>query len=209
MVESRDTRNRRKDTRPNYWDSSGWGSSPILSNIYLHYALDLWFEKAVKPNCEGKAYLCRFADDFVCAFQYKSDAEKFHKALGNRLAKFSLELAPEKTRMIKFSPFHKEKSSFDFLGIEFRWGKSSKGKNVIKRRTSRKKLEKSVKEFTAWCKENRHKRLWQIFQKLNSKLRGYYNYYGMIGNSISLAQFFGRAIRILFKWLNRRSLVPR
>lgn len=183
----------------------GGVASAILANIYLHYALDLWFEKAVKPNCEGTAYLCRFADDFVCAFQYKSDAEKFHKALGDRLAKFSLELAPEKTRMVKFSSYDKEKSSFDFLGIEFRWGKSARGKNVIKRRTSRKKLQKSFKEFTAWCKDNRHQRLWQIFQKLNKKLRGYYNYYGIIGNSISLAQFFGPAMRILHKWLNRRS----
>lgn len=179
--------------------------SPILSNICLHYVLDLWFEKIVKPHCEGKVYICRFADDFVCAFQYKSDAERFYEALGKRLNKFSLELAPEKTRIIRFSPFCEAKNSFEFLGFEFRWGKSSKGKNVIKRRTSRKKLGKSVKSFTAWIKKSRSKRLWQIFRQLNSKLRGYYNYYGVIGNSTSLVQFFGCAKRILFKWLNRRS----
>jgi group II intron reverse transcriptase/maturase len=180
-------------------------ASPLLANIYLHYVLDLWFEKVVKPRCEGKAFLCRFADDFVCGFQYKSDAERFYEVLGKRLGKFSLELAPEKTRIVKFDPYHEVKNSFEFLGFEFRWGKSRKGKNIITRRTSRKKLEKSMKNFTQWCKENRHKRLWRIFHLLNSKLRGYYNYYGVMGNSKSLAEFLARAKRVLYKWLNRRS----
>jgi len=183
----------------------GGVASAILANVYLHYVLDLWFEKAVKPNCEGAAYLCRFADDFVCAFQYKRDAEKFYEVLGKRLNKFSLELAPEKTKIIKFGPFHEEKNSFEFLGFEFKWGMSQKGKNIIKRRTSRKKLRKSVASFTTWCKENRHSRNRVIFQQLNSKLRGYYNYYGIIGNSSSLGQFYGLVRQIMFKWLNRRS----
>jgi len=179
--------------------------SPILANICLHYALDLWFEKVVKPHCEGKAYLCRYADDFACAFQYKRDAKKFYEVLGKRLAKFSLEIAPEKTRMMEFGPFHKEKNSFEFLGFEFKWGLSRKGKNIIKRRTSRKKLRKSVANFKAWCKGNRGSRLREILQQLSSKLRGYYNYYGIIGNSLSLVQFYWQAKRSLFKWLNRRS----
>jgi len=162
-------------------------ASPLLANIYLHYAIDLWFEKVVKPRCKGEAYLCRFADDFVCAFQYKSDAEKFYKALGKRLGKFSLELAPEKTRIIGFSPFFKDKNSFEFLGFEFRWRMSRKGKNIIMRRTSRNKLRKSVANLTTWCKEIRRSRLNKIFQQLNSKLRGYFNYYGIIGNFSSLA----------------------
>nr|OZC15296.1 group II intron-encoded protein LtrA [Sporomusa silvacetica DSM 10669] len=179
--------------------------SPVLANICLHYALDLWFEKVVIYHCEGKAYICRFADDFVCAFQYKRDAERFYEVLGKRLNKFSLALAPEKTRIIAFGPFHKEKSSFEFLGFEFRWGMSHKGKNIIKRRTSRKKLKKSVANFTAWCKGARSSRLRKIFRQLSSKLRGYRNYYGLIGNSANLAQFYYQAKRILFKWLNRRS----
>ncbi|WP_373325348.1 group II intron reverse transcriptase/maturase [Sporomusa paucivorans] len=179
--------------------------SPVLANICLHYALDLWFEKVVKPHCEGRAYLCRYADDFACAFQYKRDAERFYEVLGKRLNKFSLELAPEKTRIIQFGPFHKEKTSFEFLGFEFRWGLSRKGKNIIKRRTSRKKLRKSVATLQTWCKEIRHSRQREIFYQLSSKLRGYFNYYGIIGNSPSLLQFYGQAMRILYKWLNRRS----
>jgi hypothetical protein len=171
----------------------------------LHYALDLWFEKVVKPHCEGKAYFCRFADDFACAFQYKRDAEKFYEVLGKRLNKFSLELAPEKTRIIKFGPFHTEKDNFEFLGFEFRWGLSRNGKNIIKIRTSGKKLRKSVAAYKKWCKENRNKRPRVILQQLKSKLRGYFNYYGLIGNSQRLVQFYCQAKRILFKWLNRRS----
>ncbi|WP_373657764.1 reverse transcriptase domain-containing protein [Sporomusa acidovorans] len=125
--------------------------SPILANVCLHYALDLWFEKVVRPRCEGMAYLCRFADDFVCAFQYKRDAERFYGVLGKRLGKFSLEIAPEKTRMMAFDPFHKD-NSFEFLGFEFKWGLSRKGRNIVKRRTSRKKLRKSVANLKAWCK---------------------------------------------------------
>lgn len=151
--------------------------SPVLANIYLHYALDLWFEKVVKPRCEGEAYICRFADDFVCAFRYKKDAELFYEELGRRLDKFRLKLAEEKTKIISFGRFRKnEKTSFEFLGFEYRWGVSHKGKDIIKRRTTRKKLRKSLANFTEWCKENRNKRLPTLFLMLNAKLRGYYNY---------------------------------
>lgn len=180
--------------------------SPVLANIYLHYALDLWFEKVVKPRCQGEAYLCRFADDFICAFRYKQDAERFYKALGKRLNKFELELAEEKTKIISFSRFRKEENaSFEFLGFEFRWQVSHKGKDIITRRTSRSKLRKSLKAFTEWCKENRNKRLKRIVEMLNAKFRGYFNYYGVIGNSEGLREFYQIAIKILYKWLNRRS----
>lgn len=180
--------------------------SPILANIYLHYALDLWIETAVGPQSEGKAYFCRYADDFVCAFQYKRDAERFYRALGPRLEKFGLELAKEKTNIISFSRFRKEENTkFEFLGFEFRWGASRKGKDVIRRRTARGKLRKSVVAFKEWCKENRHKRLRRLFPKLIAKLQGYYNYYGLIGNYVSVWQFYAQAMRNLYKWLNRRS----
>jgi len=181
-------------------------ASPILSNIYLHYALDLWFEKVVKPRCEGEAYLCRYADDFICAFRYKKDAERFYQVLGKRLSKFGLELAPDKTNIISFSRFRKEeKTYFEFLGFEYRWQVSRKGKDIIVRKTSSKKLRKSLQNFKEWCKENRNNRLKKIFDLLNAKLRGYYNYYGVIGNSKSLNKFYYNAIKILYKWLNRRS----
>ena len=93
--------------------------SPVLSNIYLHYVLDLWFTKVIKPKCEGQAYLCRYADDFVCAFQYKREAVNFYNELDRRLKKFGLELSKEKTKIISFSRFRKEEqTSFDFLGFE-------------------------------------------------------------------------------------------
>lgn len=180
--------------------------SPILANIYLHYVIDLWFEKKVKPECEGESYICRYADDFICAFRYKDDAERFYNALGERLNKFGLELAKEKTNIISFSRFRKhENTYFEFLGFEFRWGKSRKGKDIILRRTSRKKFKKSLQNFKEWCKENRDKRLARLFALLNAKLRGYYNYYGVIGNYESLNKFFYEAKKILYKWLNRRS----
>ena len=180
--------------------------SPVLANIYLHYALDMWFEKVVKPRCEGVAYLCRYADDFVCAFQYKREAERFYGVLKGRLRKFGLELSEEKTNIIPFSRYRKEeKSWFEFLGFEFRWGISRNGKDIIKRRTSRKKLRKSLKNVNNWCQRVRSLRLRKIIELLNVKLRGYYNYYGVIGNYESLDEFFYQVRRTLFKWLNRRS----
>jgi len=180
--------------------------SPILANIYLHYALDLWFEKKVKVHSKGETYMSRVADDFVCAFRFKEEAEKFYNTLGKRLIKFGLELAEEKTKIIKFSRFNlSENGSFDFLGFEFRWGLSVKGKSIIMRRTSRNKLRKSIKAVTTWCKENRHKRIKTIVEILNSKLRGYFNYYGVITNGKGIGQFYDEAIKALYKWLNRRS----
>lgn len=180
--------------------------SPILANIYLHYVLDIWFEKVVKEYCVGKAYLCRYCDDFVCAFSNKTDADKFYRALAKRLGKFGLELAAEKTQVLSFSRWQREKNNrFEFLGCEFQWSISRRGKQIITRRTSRKKLRKSLSNFKEWCKENRNNRLRRLFPELNSKLRGYYNYYGLIGNIDSLREFYEQAMRMLYKWLNRRS----
>jgi len=184
----------------------GGSVSPILANIYLHYALDLWVERVIKPKCEGQIYLCRFADDFICAFQYKREAEEFYKALKERLGKFKLELSEEKSKIISFSRFRKyEKSYFEFLGFEFRWGTDIKGKDRIKRRTSRKRFKKSIANFLKWIRENRNKRLRNIFKKLNAKLRGYYNYYGIIGNWDGIYEFFSQVLKLIYKWLNRRS----
>ena len=180
--------------------------SPILANVYLHYVLDLWYHQVVKKHCRGEACLIRYADDFVCAFQYQEDAERFYRVLGKRLGKYGLEVAAEKTRVI---PFRRDppsgKSGFEFLGFEFYWGKDRGGRPHLKRRTSRKRLRASLNRFAAWCRENRNLRLMILFRRLNAKLRGYYNYYGVVGNYASLKQFFWQSMRILFKWLNRRS----
>jgi group II intron reverse transcriptase/maturase len=180
--------------------------SPILANLYLHHVLDVWFAEVVQPHCEGQAALCRYADDFVCAFQYKRDAERFYGVLGKRLAKYGLELAPEKTRLLRFSRYQKDvKNRFDFLGFTFFWGTDRMGKDRLQRRTARSRLKKALSNFTAWIKRARNQRLLELMNELNSKLRGYYNYYGVRGNSSSLAEFSYHVERLLYKWLNRRS----
>lgn len=180
--------------------------SPVLANIYMHYVLNMWFEKVVKKHCKGKAYLSVYADDFVCAFEHESDGKRFYKVLGKRLGKFGLELSDEKTSIIRFSRHQKERNgTFEYLGFNFRWQKSRSGKDWLKRTTSKSRLRKTLTTFTQWCRKNRHKRSKEFVKTLNAKLRGYYNYYGVIGNYDGLSRFFYYATRILFKWLNRRS----
>jgi group II intron reverse transcriptase/maturase len=191
---------------PEKGSSQGGSVSPILANVYLHYALDVWFEESVKAHCRGAAYLCRYADDFVCAFEFQADAERFHSALGERLGKFGLEVAAEKTNLLRFSPVNwKASGSFEFLGFEFRWGLGRWRKPVIKRRTARKKYRAALANFRQWCHKNCRLPKKKLFAKLNCKLRGYYNYYGIRGNYDSLQNFVHHAKRILFKALNRRS----
>jgi RNA-directed DNA polymerase len=180
--------------------------SPVLSNVYLHYTLDLWFEKVVKKHCKGKAYQCRFADDFVCAFEKEEDAKRFYKVLGKRLNKFGLTLAEEKTNLINFSRYNKQKANkFEFLGFEYFWSVSRDRKDLLKRRTARKKLANSLASIKLWIKQNRSVKLKDFFSQLNSKLRGYYNYYGIIGNFSSIKYYFDQVVNLLKKWLNRRS----
>jgi len=180
--------------------------SPVLANVYLHYVLDLWFQDVVSRGCKGKAFMIRYADDFVCGFENEEDAVQFRKALEFRLEKFGLELAPDKTRVIKFDRSDKSGANrFDFLGFEFRWGEDREGKDHINRRTSRKKLRNSLQNFTQWCRQNRNLPIGVLFEKLNRKLQGYYNYYAITGNFEGIKEFYYNAIRILRKWLNRRS----
>lgn len=180
--------------------------SPVLANVYLHYVLDLWFERVVKKQCRGDVYKIRFADDFVCAFQFMAEAKRFERALPGRLGKFGLAVAPEKTRTLQFSRYVPEPNeAFDFLGFEFRWRKGRTGEMALKRRTSPKKFRASVKAFTEWIKKYRHSRMSLLMEKLAAKLRGYWNYYGVRGNSQSLSRFYDQCQKLLFKWLNRRS----
>jgi group II intron reverse transcriptase/maturase len=180
--------------------------SPVLANIYLHFALDLWFQKVVIPHCSGEACLIRYADDFVCAFEKEEDARRFYEVLGERLKKFDLELSTEKTRIAPFSPFGPlGKTSFDFLGFEFRWGKDRSGKPHVDKRTARKSLRNSLTRFKLWLKDNRHRRLPDLFRLLNVKLTGYFNHFGVYGNIRSLEFFYYQVIRQLWKYLNRRS----
>jgi RNA-directed DNA polymerase len=197
-----------KVLRPEGGTPQGGIISPLLANVYLHYALDLWFARVFQQSCHGAAFLLRYADDFVCGFGRAEEAQRFYSELAERLQKFGLELAVEKTRVIPFSRYRQGETSFDFLGFEFRWGSDRKGRARVQLRTARKKFRNSVKRVAEWCKKNRHRRVGEQFKLLNAKLRGYYNYYGVIGNYESLDEFLYQVKRLHLKWLNRRSQRP-
>jgi hypothetical protein len=174
--------------------------------VFLHYALDLWFERKVKPHCRGEALLYRYADDWVCAFRFQDDAQRFYRrVLPRRLAKFNLELAAEKTRWLRFSRFHPgRKRRFSFLGFEFYWWPDRQGVMRVQRRTARKKLQAACRRIKEWIQQHRHLPGREFFRGLNARLRGHYNYYGIRGNFRSLQRFFEWAVKCTFKWLNRR-----
>lgn len=180
--------------------------SPVLANIYLHYALDLWFERVVTRRCDGEAILCRYADDWVCAFRYQRDAEWFYTALPTRLETFGLKVEPSKTQILRFSRFHPGmERRFSFLGFEFFWFPDRKNVPRVMRRTARKKLQAAVKRMKEWMRLNRHKKTRWFLSALNTKLQGHYQYYGVRGNSQSLWRFFEEVKEVCFTWLNRRS----
>ena len=192
----------------------GGNLSPILSNVFLHYVLDLWFKKRVKPRIEGRCYLVRYADDFLCMVQNKDDAERIKQELQERFAKFDLELHSEKTVAISFGRYERENAkrqkrkphTFDFLGFTHFCGQSRKGKFIVGRKTSAKKFRKKCRELNAWLKAIRNtvktKDWWSV---LIAKLRGHYQYYGVSGNMPSLRRFYVATLRLVRKWLNRRS----
>ncbi len=193
-------------TKPTSGSPQGGIISPVLANIYLHYALDLWFEKKVKPRMRGKAMMIRYADDFVCAFQFASDAERFYKVLPKRLKKFNLDVAEEKTSLMRFSRFHVgRKRHFVFLGFEFFCGNDSNGKARFKRQTAAKKQKATLNEYYQWIKAKRSLKLNIWLPQLKRKLTGFRNYFGLPDNSRSLFYVYDYVLHSLYKWLNRRS----
>jgi len=189
-------------------------ASPLLSNVYLHYALDLWFEKRVKPHARGEAHLFRYADDFLCAFQYKEDAEAFERNLKDRLEGFGLEIAPEKTRRMEYGPFaagnakrRKEKSpSFTFLGLTHYCGKTRHGHFKVKRRTSVKKYRAKLHDYMEWIRKVRGKMpTGELIRRAKARIQGHLNYYAVTDNYASCRDYHYWFTRITFKWLNRRS----
>lgn len=189
--------------------------SPLLANIYLHYALDLWFERVEKKQINGYAEIIRYADDFIIGAQTKQQAEQILKDLNERLNKFNLQLSKEKTRIIEFGRYadtnsknrgKRKPDTFDFLGFTHYCSKSRKGNFLLKTKTSQKKMNKKVKDLNQWLRAIRNmakaKDIWKI---LSLKLTGHYNYYGISGNSKSIQTYYYQAIRLTFKWLNRRS----
>ena len=185
--------------------------SPILSNIYLHYVLDEWFETVVKPLMKQKATLVRYADDAVFVFKNESDAQRFMAVLPKRCAKFGLKLHPDKTKLLRFckprgvSPRSAEKrASFDFLGFTLYWGRSRRGWWVIKRKTRMSRLRRALSTAWTWCRTHRHKPLLWQYQKLKIKLLGHYRYYGMTGNCRALSIMRYGTLRAWGYWLRRR-----
>lgn len=180
--------------------------SPVLANIYLHYALDLWFEREIRPKQRGRCRMIRYADDFVACFEHRQEAESFEKALKERLAKFGLEVATDKTKTLRFG--HNggpHNGRFDFLGFEFYWEPDRQGKPRVKRRTATKKLRAGIQRMTEWVQTHRHQKLSRTLKTLKAKLQGTWNYYGLIGNHHRMQLFYEATCRTLHKWLNRRS----
>lgn len=187
--------------------------SPLLANIYLHYVVDEWFAEVVRPRLYGRAEMVRFADDFVIVCELEGDAERVLKALRKRLSKYGLELHPEKTRLVKFrkpeafekSPKASGNGTFDFLGFTYYWTRSRQGKWVVRRRTMKSRLRRSIRSLTKWCRDNRHMPLPEQHKALKAKLHGIYGYYGIRCNLRALEEVYHYALRAWKKWLSRRS----
>jgi len=183
--------------------------SPMLSNIFLHEVLDKWFAETVKPRLRGRAFLIRYADDFVIGFEREDDARRVLEVLPKRFGKYGLNLHPTKTRLVPFSRTRKgtdggghggESTSFDFLGFTHYWGKSRQGRAVIKRKTAHKRLSRSLKGVSQWMRKHRHWPVREQWAKLKQKLTGHYGYYGITGNAECLEQYYDAVKRLWHKW---------
>jgi RNA-directed DNA polymerase len=182
--------------------------SPILANIYLHYVQDEWIKKVVAKRSRGKVLLRRYADDSVVCFEREGDARAYLRALPKRLGKFSLTIAEEKSSLVKFNRWEPEQSGkFTFLGFDFYWARSQRNPRyvMVKRRTNRGKFRNSLKAMKEWIRKVRCRKLSELLVVLRRKLLGYRNYYGVIGSSQMLSAYYYEVIRMLYKWLNRRS----
>jgi group II intron reverse transcriptase/maturase len=185
--------------------------SPVLANIYLHYVLDIWFEKVVKAKSKGEAYIIRYADDFVCMFQYETEANAFYQSLKARLSKFGLGLAEDKSQVIRFGRFARQNSAdgktetFDFLGFTHINGVTRTGKYRVVHRTSKKKLTSKKLAVKEWLISNLHGKPSDTIKLLNKKLVGHYRYYGISGNSDGIKKFYNFVVTALYKVLSRRS----
>jgi len=188
--------------------------SPILANVYLHYALDLWLERVIKPRCRGAVEIVRYCDDFVICVQYKDEAGRILEMLKERLGKFNLELAGDKTRIIEFGRYARRNAqakgrkpeTFDFLGFTHFIDKSRKGNFKLGRKTDKKKMTAKLKEMKIWLREIRNQyptREW--WKTLKAKLSGHFRYYGISGNFRSIRKYYRLTLRLVYKWMNRRS----
>jgi RNA-directed DNA polymerase len=185
--------------------------SPLLANVYLHEVLDKWFEAEVKPRLRGRAFLVRYADDFVVVCAQEEDARRVLDVLPKRFGKYGLTLHPEKTRLV---PFGQPKGSddegpgpgsFDLLGFTHFWARSRRGTFVVKKKTASSRFTRAMKRIAEWCRSNRHRPIKDQADALGRKLKGHCAYYGVTGNSYALYSFREQLLRTWFKWLRRRS----
>ena len=179
--------------------------SPVLANVYLHYVLDLWFEKGVKPRLIGYARYVRYADDFLILFERENEAKAVMEALPARLGKFGLEVAVEKTRVLPFGRNDKDQNHFDFLGFTFYGSKTRKGSYKVGIKSSEKKLKAKRKELRQWFRTRLAKDSDETMKSLSRKLRGHCNYYGINGNLKSIRRFYQYAKGRAYWMFNRQS----
>jgi RNA-directed DNA polymerase len=203
-------------TFPTAGSPQGGVISPVLSNIFLHYVLDDWFEREVKPRLRGKAYLIRYADDFVIGFTQEEDARRVLAVLPQRFSKYGLAIHPDKTQLIAFQQppsaargtgtgSGTPPGTFTLLGFTHYWGRSLRGRWVVKRKTASSRLSRALRSIAQWCRQHRHQPLGAQQQTLSQKLRGHFAYYGITGNSRALSMFRTGVVRCWRYWLNRRN----
>lgn len=185
--------------------------SPLLANVYLHEVLDKWFEDEVMPRLKGRAFLVRYADDFVIGLEREDDARRVMDVLPKRFGKYGLMLHPAKTRLIPFSrpgkggPGAPSPGTFDFLGFTHHWAKSRRGNWVIKQKTAKGRLSRGLRRIAEWCRIHRHLPIKEQHRILVSKVRGHYSYFGITGNWRALDRLVHEVKHIWHKWLRRRS----
>ena len=197
--------------RPSSGTPQGGVISPLLANVFLHAVLDVWFETQVKPRMRGRAFLVRYADDFVLVFSRRDDAERVYDVLPKRFARFGLTLHPEKTKLLDFTRpgASKRPQSFDFLGFTHLWARSRRGSWVVKQQTAATRLRRALRAVSDWCRRHRHLPISAQREALSRKLRGHCAYYGITGNSRALWRFRAGVLRTWRKWLMRRSNAAR
>jgi len=203
-------------THPETGSPQGGVISPCLSNVFLHYVLDEWFEREVKPRLKGRSFLIRFADDLVMGFSHEEDARRVMDVLPKRFEKYGLTLHPEKTRLVPFerpggvpddasAGARTPPGVFDLLGFTHFWARSRKGTWVVKRTTSKSRLCRGLKVLAQWLRKVRHESLADQHRALSQKLRGHFGYYGITGNAEALKRYRRGAIGLWRKWLSRRN----